>query len=183
MGIAGRTVIGGYVYRGKQIPDLQGTYVFGDYLGPQATLTPVPANTQKIFTLNYDGTTASNPQDITSQLFPTSVGSFSIVNPSSFGEDANGELYITDISAGSVYQIVPITPNVKIDKVTKSANGHVVVQGSGVPFKLHNVQVSPDLLQAFVTIGTATAGGDGSFQFDDANAPGFTKRFYRVTYP
>src|ERR1043166_8932904 len=30
----GRTVIGGYVYRGGLFPALQGTYVFGDYLGP-----------------------------------------------------------------------------------------------------------------------------------------------------
>src|SRR5207248_8348033 len=28
----GGTVIGGYVYRGRQIPGLTGTYVFGDYL-------------------------------------------------------------------------------------------------------------------------------------------------------
>ncbi|HEV3243553.1 MAG TPA: hypothetical protein VGZ31_03985 [Chthoniobacterales bacterium] len=30
----GRTVIGGYVYRGALFPALQGTYVFGDYVGP-----------------------------------------------------------------------------------------------------------------------------------------------------
>jgi glucose/arabinose dehydrogenase len=91
----GGTIIGGYVYRGTQIPALQGTYVFGDYLAG------------KIFTLNYDGTTASNFQDITSQLFPTRQGGFNLQNPSSFGEDANGELYITDIGSGSVYKIVP----------------------------------------------------------------------------
>jgi glucose/arabinose dehydrogenase len=166
----GGTVIGGYVYRGKQIPGLQGTYVFGDYVA------------SKIFTLNYDGTTVSNFQDITAQLFPTSTGD-SLVALSSFGEDANGELYITDVGSGKVFKIVPVTPNVQIDKVTKLVNGHMLVQGSGVPFKVHNIQASPDLVQPFVTIGTATAGGDGAFQFDDANAASFTKRFYRATYP
>jgi glucose/arabinose dehydrogenase len=91
----GGTIIGGYVYRGTQIPALQGTYVFGDYVAG------------KIFTLNYNGASVSNFQDITAQLFPTRQGGFNLGNPSSFGEDANGELYITDISAGSVYKIVP----------------------------------------------------------------------------
>jgi glucose/arabinose dehydrogenase len=91
----GGTIIGGYVYRGTAVPALQGKYVFGDFLAG------------KIFTLDYNGTTASNFQDITSQLFPTREGGFGLGNPSSFGEDASGELYITDLSTGSVYKIVP----------------------------------------------------------------------------
>jgi glucose/arabinose dehydrogenase len=91
----GGTVIGGYVYRGSQIPALQGKYVFGDFVAG------------KIFTLDYNGTSASNFQDITAQLFPTRQGGFNLGNPSSFGEDASGELYITDIGNGSVYKIVP----------------------------------------------------------------------------
>jgi hypothetical protein len=94
----GGTVVGGYVYRGPQFPALQGTYVFGDYLS------------KKIFTLNYDGTTASNFQDITGQLFPihTTGGDVNLANPSSFGEDAAGELYISDIGNGNVYKISPL---------------------------------------------------------------------------
>jgi len=96
----GRTVIGGYVYRGSQFPALQGVYVFGDYLGPSG-------GSGKVFTLNYDGTTASNFQDITGQLFPipTSGISVSLVNLSSLGEDAAGELYLTDIGNGNVYKL------------------------------------------------------------------------------
>jgi glucose/arabinose dehydrogenase len=91
----GRTVIGGYVYRGQQIPNLRGVYVFADFLGPDSG-----PSTGQIFTL------ASNFQNITSQLFPTSTGGFTLSNPSSLGEDANGELYITDIGNGSVFKIV-----------------------------------------------------------------------------
>jgi glucose/arabinose dehydrogenase len=91
----GGTIIGGYVYRGSAIPALQGKYIFGDYLAG------------KIFSMDFDGTTASNFQDITSQLFPTRAGGFNLNNPSAFGEDANGELYICDISTGSVFKIVP----------------------------------------------------------------------------
>ena len=91
----GGTVVGGYVYRGSQISALRGTYLFGDYVAGE------------IFSLKYNGTSVSNFQNITSQLFPTRNGGFNLRNPSSFGEDASGELYITDISAGSVYKIVP----------------------------------------------------------------------------
>ena len=97
----GQTVIGGYVYRGQRIQNLRGLYVFADYLGPDSG-----PGTGQVFSLNYDGTGVSNFQNITSQLFPTSVGGFALSNPSSLGEDANGELYITDIGNGSVFKIV-----------------------------------------------------------------------------
>ena len=97
----GQTVIGGYIYRGKKIQALRGIYVFADYLGPSSGNF-----TGRIFTLNFDGTTASNFQDITADLFPTRVGNFSLLNPTSLGEDARGELYIADISSGNIFQIV-----------------------------------------------------------------------------
>lgn len=97
----GRTVIGGYVYRGQRVPNLRGVYIFGDFVGPDSG-----PGTGQIFTLNYDGIIASNFQNITPQLFPTSVGGFTLGSLSSLGEDANGELYITDLSNGSVLKIV-----------------------------------------------------------------------------
>jgi glucose/arabinose dehydrogenase len=88
----GQTIIGGYVYRGTQVTTLAGKYVFGDYAAG------------KIFTCDPNG---SNFTDITAQLFPTRTGSIALSNPSSFGEDASGELYITDIGAGRVFKIIP----------------------------------------------------------------------------
>src|SRR5437762_10972267 len=99
----GRTVIGGYVYRGQRIPNLRGVYVFADYLGPELG----PGNGQ-IFTLNYNGAIASNFENITAQLFPTRAGGFTLRHPSSLGEDSNGELYITDYGNGSVFKIVAL---------------------------------------------------------------------------
>ena len=171
----GRTVIGGYVYRGKQIPALRGVYVFGDYLGPDG-------GTARIFTLDYDGTAASNFQDITTQLFP-SGGPFTLRNPSSFGEDANGELYLTDITSGSVYRIVPVTPHVTITEVTRQQNGAVLLRGGGVPFRTHRVEAANTLVEEFEQIGTATASGDGTLQFEDAEAQTLAQRFYRIVYP
>jgi glucose/arabinose dehydrogenase len=167
----GGTVIGGYVYRGRQTPALQGVYVFGDYLD------------SKIFTLNYDGTNAANFQTITSQLFPTSMRGFALGNPSAFGEDANGELYIADIGNGSVFKIVPKIPTVVLNSAAKQTNGHVIISGFGVPFKDHTIQATVDLAQSFAVIGTATADGAGNFQFEDTTAADFTNRYYRVAFP
>ncbi len=121
----GGTVVGGYVYRGNKIPALQGTYVFGDYL------------VGSIFTLDYDGSTASNFQTITPQLFPIPLlpgGTVNLSNPSGFGEDASGELYITDIGGGNVYKIVPALATVVSRKTHGSAGTFDVdLPASGSP--------------------------------------------------
>jgi uncharacterized repeat protein (TIGR03806 family) len=91
----GQAITGGYVYRGSAIPALVGTYLYADY------------SSQKFFSFTAGAGTATDKQDITSQLDPSNR----IGNPSSFGEDANGELYICDHSNGRLHKIVStITP-------------------------------------------------------------------------
>ncbi|MAE77592.1 MAG: glucose dehydrogenase [Planctomycetes bacterium] len=85
----GRSVTGGYVYRGCAIPDLRGTYFFSDY------------QSRRTWSFRYDGKAVSAFQDRTTEL-----GSY---NVSSFGQDARGELYIVALS-GSIYKIVPNAP-------------------------------------------------------------------------
>ena len=171
----GRAVIGGYIYRGEQIPELRGAYLFGDYTGP-----PGVGDFGKIFSLNYDGAIATNFQEITAQLFP-SVDGFSLLQPSSFGEDANGELYVTDIGGGRVFKIIPAVPHVGVESITKEEGEPVVLQCYGVPFQIYSVQATNSLVEEFETIGSEAAGGDGAFDFEDA--AGATQRFYRVISP
>ncbi len=83
-------VMGGYVYRGYQICDLRGTYFFADY--PQTLF----------FSFRFDGTNLTDFRDRTTEL--TAAGQ--VVQPTSFGEDAAGELYIV-CRAGDVWKIVP----------------------------------------------------------------------------
>jgi glucose/arabinose dehydrogenase len=83
------SVSGGYVYRGCAIPDLQGTYFYGDFCSGQT------------WSFRYDGTTITDSTDRTAEL---GIGSTSI---SSYGEDYFGELYICDYSFGRIYKIVP----------------------------------------------------------------------------
>jgi hypothetical protein len=87
----GCSLTGGYVYRGTDIPELSGTYFYGDYC------------TGIIRSFKIDQGQAVNAQDWSSAL-RTSSGS-RMSGLSSFGQDARGELYIV-LLGGEVYQIV-----------------------------------------------------------------------------
>jgi glucose/arabinose dehydrogenase len=76
------SVTGGYVYRGGAHPAWNGVYFYGDYCSG------------RIWALAPDGggwTTVELAQ------FPIAL--------SSFGEDAAGELYVTDLAGGTVYRM------------------------------------------------------------------------------
>jgi glucose/arabinose dehydrogenase len=79
----GCSVTGGYVYRGRQQPALVGVYLFGDYCSG------------RVWGLYRDGAGAW-------QRALLADTDFSI---SSFGEDADGELYLTDLRGGGVYHL------------------------------------------------------------------------------
>jgi len=98
----GKTIIGGYIYRGNILRGLRGLYVFADYLGPETG-----DFTGLIFAFRYDGQRIPAIRDITSRLFPTQVGGFDLLNPTSLGEDASGELYIVDYTSGNIFKIIP----------------------------------------------------------------------------
>jgi glucose/arabinose dehydrogenase len=87
----GCSITGGYVYRGTEIPELDGTYFYGDYC------------TGLIRSFQIDQGNAVNPRDWTSVLRTQSGGRMDGL--SSFGQDARGELYIV-LLGGEVYQIV-----------------------------------------------------------------------------
>ena len=76
-------IVGGYVYRGKEIPALDGVYLFGDNCR-----TNVDA-------LAPSGGSAIGPRDL----------GVSVQSLTSFGEDGAGELYIAS-RAGTVYRLV-----------------------------------------------------------------------------
>jgi len=93
-------VTGGYVYRGCAIPDLRGTYLFADWC------------TSRIVSFRYDGNNITGLRELTTELDPG--GGLSIDFITSFGEDADGELYIVDqgfsATTGEIYKIVPDAP-------------------------------------------------------------------------
>ncbi|HXC53169.1 MAG TPA: PQQ-dependent sugar dehydrogenase [Candidatus Limnocylindrales bacterium] len=88
---AGCSITGGFVYRGCALPDLAGTYFYGDYCG------------NFIRTIELPGGVATNAQNRTSDIESAGASISSVI---SFGQDARGELYILEDN-GRVYRIVP----------------------------------------------------------------------------
>ncbi len=87
------SITGGYAYRGCVIPDLDGTYFYADYCSNQ------------IFSFVYSGSgLAPAPTNRTAELAPG--GGLSITGVTSFGEDADGEMYIVK-QGGDVFKIIP----------------------------------------------------------------------------
>jgi glucose/arabinose dehydrogenase/mono/diheme cytochrome c family protein len=83
--LGGGAVTGGYVYRGSRIPELYGTYIFGDFMSGN------------IFALRYDGATAQDFRRIIS--WSGAVGYNG--GPSSFGVDpSNGDILMTEYKYG-----------------------------------------------------------------------------------
>jgi len=85
------SIVGGHVYRGACMPDLDGTYFFGDY------------GAGRIKTLKIEGGVAVGEQDRTPDLDPG--GNLVYQQLSSFGVDGFGELYVTAHESGRVYRI------------------------------------------------------------------------------
>lgn len=62
------------------------------------------------------------------------------------------------------------------------ANGVFQLVGLGSPNSSYQVQANSDLTTTnWQTIGAVSADNTGTFQFDDTNAPGIVKRFYRIS--
>lgn len=78
----GCSITGGFVYRGREIPELAGEYFYSDYCGPWL----------KSFLFAGGAATRQHDWGIS-------------VRANSFGKDANGELYVLT-PTGTVYKIV-----------------------------------------------------------------------------
>ncbi|WP_437191213.1 PQQ-dependent sugar dehydrogenase [Planctomicrobium sp. SH527] len=74
----GKSITGGFVYRGKALPELEGKYVYADYV------------TGKIWALNYD---AAAKKVISNEAIPGQA-----MPVLSFGDDAQGEIYFCIVS-------------------------------------------------------------------------------------
>lgn len=79
----GRSITGGYVYRGTRLPGLVGRYIYGDYVSG------------RIWALHYDGGAPVNHLLAHTNL-PIS----------SFGQDSSGEVYILALT-GEIYRLDP----------------------------------------------------------------------------
>ncbi|HSR50405.1 MAG TPA: PQQ-dependent sugar dehydrogenase [Acidobacteriota bacterium] len=90
----GRSITGGYVYRGQRFSSLQGRYIFGDFVSG------------RIWTLRQ----LNNGTWTRSLLFNRPD-----ILLASFAEDAQGELYVVDLS-GRIFELAREDPDLALDK-------------------------------------------------------------------
>ncbi len=110
----GATVIGGYVHRGEA-DGLQGDYFFADFISG------------KLFTLRRQGSSWT-ATDRTAQIVPDAG---TITSPTSFGEDANGNLYVVDFD-GDVFRLTPNAVSSDLGDVLNGAAGNDAIHaGAG----------------------------------------------------
>lgn len=98
----GFSITGGYVYRGCRMPDLRGTYFYADYVN------------NNVWSLRYNSSTNTQTEfTVRNTQITPSIDGFAVGNIVSFGEDADGELYIVDqgtaSNTGEIFKIVPTT--------------------------------------------------------------------------
>ncbi len=188
----GVSVTGGYVYRGRMYPELQGTYLFGDY------------GSGRIWGLTETG----QGNWIRTQLLPSGLPI------SSFGEDEAGEVYVVNHS-GSIFRMRVTNPqpassrsllipsSAKLDRFTSSlivingdsAADQVTITHRGVDGAARgtlNVNLSPGAefqtddilgamgltLGAFGPITIESAGGRSLTAVSEVRSSGGTAGFY-----
>lgn len=81
----GCSITGGYVYRGEAYPELWGNYFFSDYCSGNIWALVAQDEGEPIVNL----------------VLQSGLG------PASFGQDANGEVYISDHRGGGIYRLTP----------------------------------------------------------------------------
>jgi glucose/arabinose dehydrogenase len=131
------SITGGYRYRGSLMPNMVGRYFFGDYCSG------------KIWSGQPNGTgPLTNVVDHTSDLaIPGGE------NITSFGEDANGELYVVDASGGQIWRLEESCPATSSTYCTASVNS-----GGGGAFI--SITGTPSVSQNNVTLHVAGAVGN-----------------------
>ena len=77
-------IVGGFVYRGSKIPDLRGSYLYSDNCNP------------KISAIKVENGRVVGQRDL----------GVTLRSVSSFGQDADGELYVLSLTNG-LYRVDP----------------------------------------------------------------------------
>ena len=110
----GQAIIGGYVYRGTS-EGLQGQYFYADEVAG------------KVFTIRFNGSTWVSTER-TSQIV---ADAGAINTPTSFGEDAVGNLYIVDFD-GDVFRLTPLVASLdQGDSLNGNGGDDTLFAGAG----------------------------------------------------
>jgi len=136
----GRSVTGGFVYRGPGYPALHGRYFYADYVLGQ------------IWSLYKTG---SNPDTWSAPQLELETG----LNISAFGEDEAGELYVVDRTGGTIRQLVDANaPVLDLSSSRKRAAVLGADPGETVTYTIEIINTGAPLGEAARLTDTVPAG-------------------------
>lgn len=135
--------------------------------------------------------TYSPPGDNVHANYPLTLNT-NLVNDITNGGDVSLLFYAADDDVGFLFNsysygrgnepLIHITVASSLRLVNgQFTNGIFRLTGTGGANQQYHVQATEDLMAAWQTIGTATADGAGTIQFDDTNAPAHDRQFYRLS--
>ncbi len=166
----GMAVTGGYVYRGKEYPSLNGYYICADYISNNQWLIKDSSNTWSIkqITDGYQPTSTTIPKNI-----------------AGFGEGEDGELYAASLTENSIYKI-EVSTGVQVnilDFKGLASFGAVLLRwrAAGQNIKQYEIESSNDSLN-FIREGVVFANNQSSennYRFTD-NIARLPKKYYRL---
>lgn len=148
------TVVGGYVYRGAAIPEMNGRYFFIDYCD----------NVLRSFV--WDGTSATDV--LTQNASGLATGGGTISSVASFGEDGEGEMLFVDQNGGEIFKMVP-SGAAGTDEPLKSIYNEFSVSEGGLQ-QLHLDAGASEAGNLYFVLGS-TSGTTPGIDLDGNNLP------------
>jgi len=152
----GNCIIGGVVYRGDRFPELNGVYVYGDYVAG------------KFWATTYNGTHAT---------IPTLM--FAGPKPTGFGVDPrNGDILFCVDGTSTIRRIVGLTPT--INSIGLNATS-VLLSGAGGAPGGNYVLLSSTNLVNWMSSFTGQFDGLANFQLTNSTGTNGQQQFYRIS--
>jgi glucose/arabinose dehydrogenase len=153
----GSAVIGGVVYRGNRFPQLNGAYIFGDWVRP------------RVWGSFYDGTNATPPVYLSASSSPRCFGT----------DPRNGDILYAD--SGSIRRILSLTP--EINSFTYSSTNLIIRGAGGTAGRFIDLFASTDLSVPFTNWTFSVVSvidAQNNFAFTNSIDPATPQMFYRL---
>ena len=147
----GFSITGGYVYRGQNVPELYGKYIYGDYVS------------RNVWALEYDGINPTINTQITQA--PSSI--------TSFGVDEDQELYLVSFN-GKIYKFIPSVVPVELISFNAVAengkvrlNWYTASETNNAGFKIERSKDGADYEEIFFIGGNGTTTNRNVYSYLD----------------
>ncbi len=147
----GYSITGGYVYRGQNVPELFGKYIYGDYVS------------RNVWALEYDGINPTVNTQITQA--PSSI--------TSFGVDEDQELYLVSFN-GKIYRFIPsavpvelISFNAIVENGKVRLNWYTASEINNAGFKIERSKDGSNYEEIFFIGGNGTTTNRNVYSYLD----------------